>query len=526
MSLVERFTRDSVSKFVWVGLLLLAIVALAFAWRNGGRALDDERAASQARAVAYVNAVLEPRLGPSALSAPITGQPAASLETAVERSILVDERVARVRVWSTGGELLFSSDRADRAGSDAGLNDDIIGAAAREGALTRTDVSDTGGQDDPERSLVRTYAPIGAEAVVEIDQTDEGTLGLVRSEWIRYQLLAGLFIALFLVMTMLSLRDPIEPINVGVPFASSSIPAGYSLIDDDRLHAVGEVYRLAQERVDRLQSKLAESEETRRRLEGDIQRALSKAVSSRERPPAASVPAPSAPAEPTPEVPPTVVRVPESAVVPKSLGDAWAASAAAGPLARATRDPRPPPSTAKKAKAATKARAAEATPAEVTPAEPPAAEPPTAEAARDKPKRRLRKAKKAAPAPTPANATAAAPRPAVAPTARPVPAPAPAAARAAPTPARTAAGSATGVTASPAPALDPDAEDARAHEAALETFIRLTESDREPHDTTDVDQGAIRAALARTAARKKPGGERLQPHEGPRDESPDWRPRS
>ncbi len=63
-------------------------------------------------------------------------------------------------------------------------------------------------------------------------------------------------------------------------------------------------------------------------------------------------------------------------------------------------------------------------------------------------------------------------------------------------------------------AADPESADAEAHEAALEMFIRLTESDRQPHDTTEVDQGAVRAALARTAARKKPGGERLQPHEG------------
>jgi hypothetical protein len=56
----------------------------------------------------------------------------------------------------------------------------------------------------------------------------------------------------------------------------------------------------------------------------------------------------------------------------------------------------------------------------------------------------------------------------------------------------------------------PKVDDATAHAAALETFIRLTESDRQPHDTTTVDQGAVRAALARTAARKKPGGERLQ----------------
>jgi hypothetical protein len=75
------------------------------------------------------------------------------------------------------------------------------------------------------------------------------------------------------------------------------------------------------------------------------------------------------------------------------------------------------------------------------------------------------------------------------------------------------------------PATDPEIEDAKAHEAALETFIRLTESDRQPHDTSSVDQGAVRAALARTAARKKPGGERLQPHDGPPEESPNGPPR-
>jgi hypothetical protein len=497
MSVVERFTRDSVSRFVWAGLLLLALGALAFAWTSGGRAVDDERAASQARAVAAVNAVLEPRL-PSTLSAPITGQPEASLDTAVERSILADERVARVRIWSVSGELWFSSDAADRAGSDAGLTDDLIGEAADGGTLTRTGVSDTGGQDDPERTLVRSYVPLGTSAVAEIDQTDEGTLGQVRTEWMWYQLLAGLFVAWFLVMTMLSLRDPIERINVGVPFASSSIPAGYSLIDDERMHAVGEVYRLAQERVGRLEAKLAESEEMRRRLEGDIQRALSKVQTSQQPAPAATVEPPT----------PAVVHVPESEVVPAPLGDAWAASPA-GPLARATHDQKPPPSTSKAKQAAAPKR------------------------------KRLRKPKEEkAPAPSAAKTAAssrviAVPEPAPAPNATGVPKAAPAPAPIpAPvkndTPARKKRAAAAAAAAAPTatPARDPDVEDARAHEAALETFIRLTESDRQPHDTTDVDQGAIRAALARTAARKKPGGERLQPHEGGPEESPGGPPRS
>ena len=291
-------------------------------------------------------AVLGSRIDGSDVAAPITGQSAASLRSAVERSILVDDRVSRVRVWSTDGLLLFSSDTADRPGSDAGLTDQIVGEAASDGALTRTDVSDTGGVDDPERSLVRTYAPLDVAAVAEIDQTDEGTLGQVRTEWMWYRILAGAFVVLLLVMTMLSLRDPIERINVGVPFATSSVPAGFSLIDDERLHAVEDVYRLAQERVARLEAKLAESEEIRRRLEGDIQRALSKAVSSGEQPAASAPVEPQAPAPPAP-----VVRVPESEVVPAPLGETWAAAAPAGPLARATRDQKTPPSTSPRSSA-------------------------------------------------------------------------------------------------------------------------------------------------------------------------------
>jgi hypothetical protein len=70
------------------------------------------------------------------------------------------------------------------------------------------------------------------------------------------------------------------------------------------------------------------------------------------------------------------------------------------------------------------------------------------------------------------------------------------------------------------PVAQPEIDDAKAHEAALETFIRLTESDRQHAEADQVDQGAVRAALARTAARKKPGGHRLQPHDGSPEETP------
>jgi hypothetical protein len=475
MSPVGRFTRDTASKYIWAAVALIALLGLAFAVTAGGRAVEDERAASQQRAVGYVNRVMAPRLQGWDLAAPVPG-----LDGAVRTSILFDPRVSRVRVWSADGTLRFSTDASDRPGSDAGLNDPFLRVAERDGPITRSGFSDSGGAEDPERSLLRTYVPVGTDAVAEVDQTDAGTIGPVRTEWLGYQILAGGLLLLFLIMIGLSLREPIEPINVGVPFADSSIPAGFSLIDDDRLYAVHEVYRLASERVARLQEKLAESEEARRKLEGQIQQVLSKAGASAPRPAAAAAPPAAEPSAPAPAPVPTVVQVPESEVVVTSpRGEAWAA-APSGPLARAGRDQKTVPVASRKKKPAdVKPKRAPRKRIE-KPAETPAAPPP--EAARPRP----------APEPEPT----VAPEPKVA-AAVPAPEPAPVAAQApAPAPARS------------APAARGD--EATAHAAALETFIRLTESDRQPHDTTTVDQGAVRAALARTAARKKPGGERLQ----------------
>ena len=474
MGPVDRFTRDGASKFVWAGLALVALIGLAFAITTGGRAVDDERAASQGRAVRYVDQVLAPRLQSQDLVAPITG-----LEGPVRRSILSDPRVSRVRIWSTNGKLLFSTDESDRPGSNAGLNDPVLRETERAGPTTRSDFSDTGGANDPERSLLRTYAPVAPMAVAEIDQTDAGTLGPIRTEWLGYQILAGGLLLLFLVMIGLSLRDPIERINTGVPFAGSSIPAGFSLIDDERLHAVQEVYRLASERVARLQEKLEQSEEARRKLEGEIQQVLSKTGASALGPAATAEPPadePPAMAPPAPE--PTVVQVPESDVVVTSpSGGAWE-TAPAGPLARAARDQKTVPVTSRKKRPAVKPKRSPKKTTEKPAAVNPAAPPPEAEKPRRTPEPERRgKPVASEPAPAPMAAQAPTPKPS--------------------SPTR-------------------QVGDAAAHAAALETFIRLTESDRQHHDTTTVDQGAVRAALARTAARKKPGGERLQlpdPHE-------------
>ncbi|MDP9118772.1 MAG: hypothetical protein M3M93_00645 [Actinomycetota bacterium] len=434
MSSIQRFTRDGVSRYVWAGMALAAIIGLVYALIMGAEVLDEQRAVSEARAVRYVDRVLAPRLDSIDLTQPITGESADSLEAYVGLLILTDDRVERVRIWlsTDNGMLLFSTDRNDPIdiGSKASLNDSFVFAAARQGPISPSGISDTGGSEDPERSLFRTYVPLRDDAVAEIDQTDEGTIAPVRSEWLTYQILAGVLVLLFLTMSALSLRDPIQPINVGVA-PTASIPAGFSLIDNDRLHAVREVYRLSAERVKRLQEKLSESEEARRRLEGDIQRALVLAESSVTRP---AAPAP--PAVPASDAEPAVLQVPESEVVDE-VNDDRVAAATAGPTGASLKQKPLPP----------------------TPKETPAGKEP----------RRASKRQKARPE-------------------------SPAAAR--------------GHTA------DPEIRDAKAHAAALENFLRLAETERQPND--DGDQGAVRA-LSPAAARKKLLAERLKPP--PQEES-------
>jgi hypothetical protein len=432
MGPIQRFTRDGVSRFVWAGMALAAIVGLVYALIAGAQALDRTRAVAEERAVRFVDQVLAPRVDDLDLRQPITGVPADSLQAYVDLLILTDARVERLRIWSSTdkGMLLFSTDPDDPIdiGSQASLNDSLLIAAAREGAISPSGISDTGGAPDPERKLFRTYVPVRVDVVAEIDQSDAGTIGPVRTEWLSYQILAGALVVLFLFLSALSLRDPIQQINVGVS-STASIPAGFSLIDNERLHAVREVYRLSAERVKRLQDKLSESEEARRRLEGDIQRALVLAESSGNRPAAPTPPA--APSSPGAE--PPVVQVPESDVVDGQPGDDRVA-ASAGPLTGATDAPQPlPPS------------------------------PPKETPAGKEPRRASRQQRGRS-----HQATAASAR----------------------------------------NTSDPEIGDAKAHAAALDTFLRLTEENRQPDDAAE--EAEVRA-LSPAAARKKLLAERLKP---------------
>ena len=511
MSLVERFTRDSASKFVWGGLLLVALAGLAFAFKTGGDEVREERLDAEQRAVAAVEDVLAPALEGVDLEAPIEGHDLDGLREAVG-SITADPRVARVAIWAQGGELLFSTDRADDIGSKEALNDELLQRAGGGVPLTRWNVSDVGGEDEEGRSLLRTYAPIRSGAVAEIDHAGDLTVAPLSTAWMYYRITAAAAVAILLLMTILSMRDPVARINAGVRFSPTAIPSGYAMIDEERLHAVEEVYRLAHDRVARLESRLAESEDDRRRLEGVLQRTLTGAPAGPGRPfERALQPIPlevGVQPEPPPErasdeprrlwwrrsaepveeeeeefpaasdEPPPIPTAPPLADVSEPVAQPEPPEPEPWPPVSSEPEPDAQPTPPEPGTPPARGPADVVTVPESEVVEPARgssvrreedSEAPTGPAAESTKRRRQRpKRRREAPAATVEN------EPAIS---------------------------------------DTDDEDAAAHEEALETFIRLTERDRERHETADVDQGAIRAALARTAARKKPGSSRLQPHE-------------
>src|SRR5687767_8112466 len=109
LNLVDRFTRDRISKVVWGLCFLSAIGLLAFAVVGGGRAEEHQRAEAEARASAYATKIVEPSIEDVSLEEPIQNGALEQLNLAVDSGILVDGRVVAVRLWASDGTLLFST---------------------------------------------------------------------------------------------------------------------------------------------------------------------------------------------------------------------------------------------------------------------------------------------------------------------------------------------------------------------------------------------------------------------------------
>ena len=142
---------------------LLSIFGVAFLQQ---RALDAQIDDQQARAAALVRQVVVPATKGEALTKPLARASAARLLHDLEKGVLSNGDVLRVRIFAQEGTLLFSTDPDDKVGEHVADAESIraaaIGSASSSVATDR--VASPGGKSTPVEML-QTYVqfPLGKD---------------------------------------------------------------------------------------------------------------------------------------------------------------------------------------------------------------------------------------------------------------------------------------------------------------------------------------------------------------------------
>ncbi|HEX9122488.1 MAG TPA: hypothetical protein VF984_03895, partial [Actinomycetota bacterium] len=120
----------------------------------------------------------------------IAGEREKQILLLVEDEVLSDERVARVRIWSTAGILIFSTHPRDREGTTASGNEQLgasmTGQVVSDVAEPRSPSDGLAGSGD---AMLETFVPLrltdraGVAGVVEIDQHHPAITRTARWLW-------------------------------------------------------------------------------------------------------------------------------------------------------------------------------------------------------------------------------------------------------------------------------------------------------------------------------------------------------
>jgi hypothetical protein len=155
---------------LWVGIGLTALLVLGLVFVLSGRSVERAEVRARQRAERVAATVLGSELSPRLVSADIVGAERRQLLAVVQRRILNEDRIARVRIWSPEGALLFSAPGDATSGS---VPEDHLqfGQAAR--GVPASVVVEARDGTGP---LLQTFVPLRVAggsapyAVAEIDQ--------------------------------------------------------------------------------------------------------------------------------------------------------------------------------------------------------------------------------------------------------------------------------------------------------------------------------------------------------------------
>ena len=268
MNVLDRFTRDPVSRFLWGGLTASFALLLVFALSGEGGAIRRQERDAQTRAIHYTETTLQQNLDEHLVIGPMLTDEHDALLVPVRAEIMVDDDVARVRLFEVDGSLLFSTDAADRVGSGEGEQSVALGSALggeTTSALVGVGTAPKDGFAGSEEDLYQTYVPLrlaGSTDVVgaaEIDTRHTLLVAAGRSLWRPLQIVFGVGLLLFLGLTLLSIRRSANPMGGTVDLTA--------LVKSPRLDPGGDDPVELRRELAEARSQLLQAEEAYRFLE-------------------------------------------------------------------------------------------------------------------------------------------------------------------------------------------------------------------------------------------------------------------
>lgn len=204
----------SIRRYRWVfwGVLAIACLLLAVLARHREReALDDQVRQAQINAEDHANTALS-TVTTNDVSRPMVGPTYREVIVPVQAEAMTDPRVARVRIWSPDGTLLFSTDERETIGR-VRLADDLAISTALQGHTTSRLIitpyrAATVGPPAVDTELFLTFSSlhvsdrVSIQGVVETDQFWEPMRSASSSPWRLFQ---GVLIALSVPFGLLAL---------------------------------------------------------------------------------------------------------------------------------------------------------------------------------------------------------------------------------------------------------------------------------------------------------------------------------
>jgi hypothetical protein len=268
MNVLDRFTRDPVSRFLWGGLTVSFALLLVFALSGERGAIRQQERDAQTRAIQYTETTLQQNLDEHLVIGPMLTDEHDALLVPIRAEIMVNDDVARVRLFELDGSLLFSTDAGDRVGSGEGEQSVSLGSALggeTTSVLVPAGTEPKDGFAGSDEDLYQTYVPLhlaGSTDVVgaaEVDARHALLVAAGRSPWRSLQLVFGAGLLIFLGLTLLSIRRSANPMGATVDLAA--------LVKSPRLDPGGDDPVQLRRELAEARSQLRQAEEAYRFLE-------------------------------------------------------------------------------------------------------------------------------------------------------------------------------------------------------------------------------------------------------------------